>query len=200
MTDSDRGSKYVCFCNKVPESVVTEGIAQGKLKTLRDIYDQTSAGVGPCGGSCQGRLRQLLLGSRNLASKSSLPPLPRDFVYAISLFNRRYYWETHEVLEDLWMDETGRKRTFYQGIIQAAASLYHVLGANPKGVIKLALDALPKIGLPYDNPWKIDTGPLISSLNHYKTQAEEILGQARSGFDYRLLPVIELSPDLNVED
>jgi bacterioferritin-associated ferredoxin len=203
VTDSQSTSeKYLCFCNKVPEETVIRGIAQGLLKTPQDVYDQTTAGVGPCGGSCQGRIRQLLRAqqSSQVPAPSQLPALPRDFVYAISLFNRRYFWETHEVLENLWMNEVGRKRSFYQGIIQAAASLYHVLGANPKGVIKLAQDALPKIGLPGDNPWKIDTGPLISSLNSYKTQAEEILGQARSGFDYRLLPTIELSPDLNVED
>jgi bacterioferritin-associated ferredoxin len=194
--------KYLCYCNKVPEELVAAGIAEGRLKSPRDVYDQTSAGVGPCGGSCQGRIRQLLQSQHpgSSPSRTQLAALPRDFVYAISLFNRRYYWETHEVLENLWMNEVGRTRSFYQGIIQAAASLYHVLGANPKGVIKLAQDALPKIGTPGDNPWKIDTGPLISSLNSYKTQAEEILGQARSGFDYRLLPTIELSPDLNVED
>lgn len=201
MSDTPSSLKFVCFCNKVPESRVREAIETGSAKTLKDVYDQTNAGCGACGGSCQGRIRQLLeVSSCGSIASSSLPLVPHDFVYAISLFNRRYYWETHEVLEDLWMDEVGRRRSFYQGIIQAAAALYHVLGANPKGVIKLAQDALPKIGASRDNPWKIDTGPLISSLNSYKTQAEEILGQARSGFDYRLLPVIELSPDLNEED
>ena len=201
MSDTPTSLKYICFCNQVPENRVREAIESGTVKSLKDVYDQTSAGCGPCGGSCQGRIRQLLeVATGGPAQESPVPPLPRDFVYAISLFNRRYYWETHEVLEDLWMDEVGRRRSFYQGIIQAAAALYHVLGANPKGVIKLAQDALPKIGTAFDNPWKIDTGPLISSLNSYKTQAEEILGQARSGFDYRLLPTIELSPDLNVED
>ncbi|MEO5668991.1 MAG: DUF309 domain-containing protein [Bdellovibrionota bacterium] len=192
--------RYLCFCNKVPEEQVRVGIEQGQLKTLKDVYDHTSAGVGPCGGSCQGRIRQLLEGGATATPNSGLAPLPRDFVYAISLFNRRYYWETHEVLEDLWMDEVGRRRSFYQGIIQAAAALYHVLGANPKGVLKLIGDALPKIGAPFDNPWKIDTGPLISSLNSYRTQAEGILGLTQSGFDYRLLPKIELNPNLNVED
>jgi len=192
--------QYLCYCNKVPVARVSDAIRLGQIKSLQDVYDQTGAGVGPCGGSCQGHIRQLIVGGRPPLDSSGLPPLPQGFVYAISLFNRRYYWETHEVLEDLWMEEVGRRKTFYQGIIQAAAALYHVLGANPKGVLKLVQDALPKIGPPLDNPWKIDTGPLISSLNSYKTQAEGILGQTQSGFDYRLLPKIELSPDLNVED
>ncbi len=178
---------------------MVDGIQKGTLASLADVHEQTGAGCGPCGGSCQGRIRQLL-SHRTPAPSSSLPPLPRAWVYAISLFNRRYYWETHEVLEDLWMESTGREKTFCQGVIQAAAALYHVLNANPKGVLKLVQEALPKIGAPGENPWKIDTGPLISSLNSYKTQSEEILGRSRPGFDYRLLPRIELSPDLDVED
>lgn len=130
----------------------------------------------------------------------NVPDLPRDFVRAISLFNRRYYWETHEVLEDMWREEIGDRRLFYQGLIQAAAALYHVLNANPRGVLKLAPESLNKLhASPKGNPWKIDIHPLISALESYKTQSEEILAKYISGFDYKLLPRVELSPDLNVE-
>jgi hypothetical protein len=134
------------------------------------------------------------------ARPSVYPPLPRDFVRAISLFNRRYYWETHEVLEDMWREEVGDRRTFYQGIIQAAAALYHVLNANPRGVLKLAPESLQKLrSSTQGNPWKIDINPLISALESYKTQSEEILARYRHGFDYTLLPKVELSSDLNVD-
>lgn len=58
--------------------------------------------------------------------------------YAVALFNKGYYWETHEVLEDQWMDEYGSSRVFLQGFIQAAAALYHVVAQNPSGYLRLS--------------------------------------------------------------
>jgi bacterioferritin-associated ferredoxin len=191
--------RIACYCNNVPTDALKRRIASGELQTLQDIYEQTQAGCGPCGGSCQGQLRQLLEGNPD-PTPAHIAPLPREFVRAISLFNRRYYWETHEVLENLWLEEIGARKIFYQGIIQAAAALYHVLNANPKGVLKLGVESLNKLQKTEGNIWKINIQPLISALESYKTQSEEILAQYRSGFDYQLLPKVEISADLAIED
>ena len=58
--------------------------------------------------------------------------------YAVTLFNKRYYWQTHEVLEDLWMDEYGPMRAFLQGFIQGAAAMYHVVAQNSPGYERLS--------------------------------------------------------------
>jgi hypothetical protein len=121
---------------------------------------------------------------------------PPALIEAISLFNRHYYWECHEVLEEVWMNEYGPRRLFYQGIIQAAAALYHVLNANPKGVIKLTEDSLSKLqaykpsylGVPIEN--------LMESLKNYGQEAKEILGQSREGFDYAKLPYLTIGDDM----
>lgn len=190
--------KLACFCNNIPYEAVEAWTKGSKSTSLSDLQDETQAGCGPCGGSCRPILTQIVNNAhqKTPAPKGTLPP---DFVKAISLFNRRYYWETHEILEDLWMEEVGKTKTFYQAIIQGAAALYHVLNANPKGVIKLSGDSLAKILGPRENPWEIDITPLISALNSYKTQAEEILGQTRSGFDYACLPQIRLDEHLVVD-
>lgn len=47
------------------------------------------------------------------------------YLYAIDLFNHRYWWEAHEALEPLWR-EAGRETReglFLQGLIQIAAAL-----------------------------------------------------------------------------
>jgi len=47
------------------------------------------------------------------------------YLYAIDLFNSGYYWEAHEVLEELWVS-TGRTTPtgqFLQGLIQIAAAV-----------------------------------------------------------------------------
>jgi bacterioferritin-associated ferredoxin len=49
----------ICFCNNVPLEVVQEAILNG-AKTLNEIYDKTTAGVGPCGGSCRRKIAPLL--------------------------------------------------------------------------------------------------------------------------------------------
>lgn len=199
--DQSSQKKLLCFCNKVSEESAIELINDRQITDLKSFQDLTQAGCGPCGGSCQGRMKQLLREHLNSTPINQFcPPLPRDFVKAISLFNRRYYWETHEVLEDIWREETGERRLFYQALIQAAAALYHVLNDNPKGVLKLVPESLNKFkASPQGNPWKIDILPLITALNSYKTQSEEILALLRVGFDYRLLPRIELNSDIEVE-
>ncbi len=195
---SSEKSSFACFCQRVTIQQVEDWSRSAKIKNLAALQDATGAGCGPCGGSCRPLLMQILDSAKNTPSSSAKPPIPQEFLQAISLFNRRYYWETHEVLENLWLEEVGATKTFYQALIQGAAALYHVLNANPRGVIKLSQDSLAKIKGPQDNPWEIDLTPLIYALNSYKTQAEEILGNTRSGFDYASLPKLQLDEQLNV--
>lgn len=49
----------VCFCNRVPQSAI-EAAVRGGARTLAQVFDATWAGCGPCGGSCQPALQQLL--------------------------------------------------------------------------------------------------------------------------------------------
>jgi bacterioferritin-associated ferredoxin len=49
----------VCFCNNVARETI-EAAIRGGCKTLNEIYDQTTAGVGPCGGSCRRKIAPLL--------------------------------------------------------------------------------------------------------------------------------------------
>lgn len=51
--------KLICLCNAVPQSQIEAAIVNG-CHTLSKIFDATQAGVGPCGGSCQGRLLEML--------------------------------------------------------------------------------------------------------------------------------------------
>lgn len=59
------------------------------------------------------------------------------FLKGIEHFNRGEYFDSHEVWEQLWLDETGEDRRFYQGLIQAAVALYHLEKGNAVGSRKL---------------------------------------------------------------
>jgi bacterioferritin-associated ferredoxin len=49
----------ICVCNNVKKNEIEEAITKG-CRTLPLIYDRTSAGVGPCGGSCRPTLIKIL--------------------------------------------------------------------------------------------------------------------------------------------
>lgn len=52
-------------------------------------------------------------------------------------FERQEYFESHEVLEDLWMATPGGERDLYKGLIQIAVSLHHLCEGNLRGARKV---------------------------------------------------------------
>ncbi len=52
-------TEIICRCNNVSRETIENCIKEG-AKTLNEIFDSTSAGVGPCGGSCRRKLGPLL--------------------------------------------------------------------------------------------------------------------------------------------
>lgn len=52
---SKQKAEIICRCNNVSRKTIEDAICGG-AKTLNEIFDATSAGVGPCGGSCRRKL------------------------------------------------------------------------------------------------------------------------------------------------
>ncbi|XGC79519.1 (2Fe-2S)-binding protein [Bdellovibrio bacteriovorus] len=52
-------TEIICRCNNVSRKTIEDAIRDG-AQTLNEIFDATSAGVGPCGGSCRRKLGPLL--------------------------------------------------------------------------------------------------------------------------------------------
>lgn len=48
------------------------------------------------------------------------------YVGFFTCFNRGEYYEAHDVLEDLWLEEEGEEANFYQGLIQLAGAFVHL--------------------------------------------------------------------------
>lgn len=77
------------------------------------------------------------------------------FVKFIHHFNGdRDYYECHEVLEELWMEE-GRD-PLYQGLLQVAVALYHHRNGNVNGARKLFRGALGKLEFQPEDALGID--------------------------------------------
>ena len=51
--------QIICKCNNVPREQIEQAIREG-CDTMNKIFDATTAGVGPCGGSCRRVLQPML--------------------------------------------------------------------------------------------------------------------------------------------
>ena len=70
------------------------------------------------------------------------------FLKGIDEFNRGLFYEAHETLEQLWLEDRGPEREFYQGIIQVAAGYFKWEQEVPRGALKLLRAGIQRIG-PY---------------------------------------------------
>jgi uncharacterized protein len=67
------------------------------------------------------------------------------FLKGIDEFNQGLFFECHETLEEIWLEEHGEERRFYQGIIQIAAGYFKWEQGVPAGAIKLWRSGLDKL-------------------------------------------------------
>jgi NAD(P)H-nitrite reductase large subunit len=52
-------SPIICRCNNISKETIEKAIDDG-CKTINEIFDATTAGVGACGGSCRRIIGPLL--------------------------------------------------------------------------------------------------------------------------------------------
>jgi predicted metal-dependent hydrolase len=69
------------------------------------------------------------------------------FLKGIGEFNQQLFFECHETLEELWLEERGEERQFFQGIIQIAAGYYKLQQGVPVGAVKLWRTGMEKLKL-----------------------------------------------------
>ncbi len=59
MKNRKQKSQIICRCNNVDRATIEQAIRDG-ADSMNKIFDSTSAGIGPCGGSCRRKLSPLL--------------------------------------------------------------------------------------------------------------------------------------------
>jgi uncharacterized protein len=81
----------------------------------------------------------------------SAPPEPRFdleeralFDRGVDEFNRGFYFECHDTLEDLWSGLRGPVRDFFQGLIQVSVAFYHLGNGNLAGAESMMRRALKR--------------------------------------------------------
>ncbi|MVO98542.1 DUF309 domain-containing protein [Paenibacillus lutrae] len=90
-------------------------------------------------------------------------PLYTAFLYEFNV--SRDYYECHEVLEKLWLEE-GRN-PYYQGLLQIAVALYHHGNGNVRGAVKLLEAGINKLEPYKEQILGIELGILLADARLY---------------------------------
>lgn len=106
----------------------------------------------------------------------------RLYVAYLYYFNElRDYFECHEVMEELWLEE-GRS-PLYQGLLQIAVGLYHHANGNVSGSIKLFSAGLDKLAPYPTDSLGIDLGKLIEESKIYVTKLHRMKEEPFAPYD-----------------
>jgi hypothetical protein len=112
-----------------------------------------------------------------------------EFLYHFN--ETRDYFECHEVMEELWMEEA--RSPLCQGLLQIAVGLYHYRNGNESGARKLLGGGIDKLSPYPPDVWGIDLRKLLDDSKQYLHKLEQL---EQSPFDFYDLNIDILDPDL----
>ncbi len=119
------------------------------------------------------------------------------FTRGIKEFNRQFFFEAHDVWEELWMSEgllaeetTGGHRLFYQGLIQTAVGFYHLSNENYKGACSQLGKALSKLEQYLPSFHGINTQLLVDDVRVCLADADHLRLGGAGKFDESRIPMI----------
>ncbi len=95
-----------------------------------------------------------------------------DFARGIELFNAGRYFESHEILEQVWLRAAGASKQVVQGLIQAAAALLHLQRSNWNGARSLVHKAQFNLANAPDHFMGIALAEFSSALEAFVSAAE----------------------------
>jgi len=118
------------------------------------------------------------------------------YLAGVLFFNRRDFFQAHEVWEDLWADTQGLDHRFFQGLIQAAVALYHFGNGNVRGALKLYQSGRAYMQ-PYPSPHHgLDVAAFWKEMRTcFAPLLDANLPPAVARPDSALIPTLHLNPE-----
>ena len=112
----------------------------------------------------------------------------------IEEFNRGYFFQSHETLEEAWQTERGTVRDFYKGIIHIAAGFVHLIRGNYHGTL-----AKLGSGVRYLEPYQpfclgVDVAGLVADARRVRAAIEALGPERFREFDRWQAPKIRFTP------
>jgi predicted metal-dependent hydrolase len=107
------------------------------------------------------------------------------FLKGIEEFNQGLFFECHETLEEIWLEDHSEDRKFYQGLIQIAAGYFKLQQGVPAGALKLWGTGLEKLGSYRPVFLGVNVDALIDAVTH---DLAELQANQRGGDAPALIP------------
>lgn len=107
----------------------------------------------------------------------------------IDLFNRGYFFEAHDVWEEVWRSEHGPMRNFFKGLIHLAGGYHHYQNDNYRGSV-----ALFASGIGYLRPYLpgrmgIDLAAILPVVEEQLAKVERLRDGASASEDVEFLTI-----------
>jgi predicted metal-dependent hydrolase len=124
---------------------------------------------------------------------SEEPPeeLPGLVIKGIEEFNRGEFFECHESLEEAWMQESGRVRYLYQGILQVGVGFYHLQNGNWRGATGLLRNGTTRLKEFEPETLGVDVAKLVRESERCLHELESLGRERISEFDTSRIPKVE---------
>lgn len=105
-----------------------------------------------------------LVDALRFAAQPRPADVPLDVQRGMALFTAGLFFEAHEYFEDVWRASRPPERTFYHGLVQAAAACYHAEKRNAHGAAVLLAKARDKLTAYAPRYLGVDVAGLLASL------------------------------------
>lgn len=92
------------------------------------------------------------------------------FQEGIGLFNRGRFFDCHEVLEEVWLELSGHRKKFLQGLIQLTVAFHHLQNGNRVGAGRLLAAAVGKLSLDSPERALLDIDALLAAVQPVREQ------------------------------
>ncbi len=118
-------------------------------------------------------------------------PAPDGLLEGVRLFNAGEFFECHEALEEIWLEERDPIRYLYQGILQIGVGFYHLQNGNWRGATGLLRNGTQRLREFEPETLGIDVARLVRESERCLEELEA-LGRERVGeFDASKIPKVE---------
>ena len=112
----------------------------------------------------------------------------------IDKFNKRRFYDSHEIFEDVWINHKLDDRLFIQGLIQLSVAYFHISNQNKNGAIGLFKKCTTKLNLyKKTSSFIINLDEIIDMANKSLLYLESI--EDMKYFKWELAPQLLLSDE-----
>ena len=116
-----------------------------------------------------------------------------QFQRGIEEFNKGFYFECHDTLEELWMETVGNDRLFLQGLIQVSVGFYHFGNSNYKGAVSQFMKGLQKLQRYRPGHRGIELEDFMERVGWWLERAEEGLRGGKVLTDHAAMPKLRIN-------